>query len=161
MKTRYSFGGDEHIFVECDEEMSLEAFFKGMSITTALREAQIKGLSSWARVKDYRLFQLQRMANVSLYAGSAMTAQMIADFGADHVLLATGATWRGDGAGRTRLSGVPGMAGQALTPDDLMQGTALEGPVVIYDDDHHYMANALAAAHAHRLQPELLVVHLQ
>lgn len=109
------------------------------------REARIKGLSSWARVKDYRLFQLQRMANVSLYAGSAMTAQMIADFGADHVLLATGATWRGDGAGRTRLFGVPGMAGQALTPDDLMQGTALEGPVVIYDDDHHYMANALAA----------------
>ena len=29
MTTRYSFGGDEHIFVECDEEMSLEAFFKG------------------------------------------------------------------------------------------------------------------------------------
>ena len=28
MKTRYSFGGDEHIFVEIDEEMSLDAFFK-------------------------------------------------------------------------------------------------------------------------------------
>ena len=28
MKTRYSFGGDEHIFVECDEAMSLDAFFK-------------------------------------------------------------------------------------------------------------------------------------
>jgi len=45
MKTRYSFGGDEHIFVECDEEMSLEAFFKGMSITTALKEAKIKGVT--------------------------------------------------------------------------------------------------------------------
>ena len=45
MKTRYSFGGDEHIFVECDEEMSLEAFFKGMSITTALRDAKIKGVT--------------------------------------------------------------------------------------------------------------------
>ncbi len=31
MKTRYSFGGDEHIFVECDEEMSLDAFFKSLS----------------------------------------------------------------------------------------------------------------------------------
>ena len=109
------------------------------------REAEIRGLSSWARVRDYRLFQLRRMANVSLYAGSAMTAGTIAEFGADHVLLAIGATWRGDGVGRTRLNGVPGMAGQALTPDDLMQGTALAGPVVIYDDDHHYMANALAA----------------
>ena len=45
MKTRYSFGGDEHIFVECDEEMSLEAFFKGMSITNALREARIPGVT--------------------------------------------------------------------------------------------------------------------
>jgi urea carboxylase len=45
MKTRYSFGGDEHVFVECDEEMSLEAFFKGLSMTTALREARIKGVT--------------------------------------------------------------------------------------------------------------------
>ncbi|MDO6966859.1 5-oxoprolinase subunit B family protein [Rhizobium alvei] len=45
MKTRYSFGGDEHIFVECDEEMSLEAFFKSLSITTAVKEAQIKGVT--------------------------------------------------------------------------------------------------------------------
>ncbi len=29
---RYSFGADEHIFAEIDEEMSLEAFFKGMGI---------------------------------------------------------------------------------------------------------------------------------
>ena len=108
-------------------------------------EAQIKGLSSWARVRDYRLFQLQRMANVNLYAGSTMTAGTIAEFGADHVLLAIGATWRRDGVGRTRLSEVPGMAAQALTPDDLLHGAALAGPVVIYDDDHYYMANALAA----------------
>ena len=29
-QARYSFGGDEHIFVELSEEMSLEAFFKGI-----------------------------------------------------------------------------------------------------------------------------------
>ncbi len=45
MKTRYSFGGDEHIFVECDEEMSLEAFFKSLSVTNAVREAQIDGVT--------------------------------------------------------------------------------------------------------------------
>ncbi len=26
MANRYSFGGDEHLFVECSEEMSMEAF---------------------------------------------------------------------------------------------------------------------------------------
>lgn len=45
MMTRYSFGGDEHIFVEVDEEMSLEAFFKSLSITNAVRESRIKGVT--------------------------------------------------------------------------------------------------------------------
>ena len=45
MKTRYSFGGDEHVFVECDEEMSLQAFFKGLSITNAVRVSKIKGVT--------------------------------------------------------------------------------------------------------------------
>eukprot|EP01037_Dinobryon_pediforme_P014628 gene14628-14752_t len=45
MKTRYSFGGDEHIFVECDEEMSLPAFFKGLSITNGVRESRIHGVT--------------------------------------------------------------------------------------------------------------------
>src|SRR6202158_3096292 len=45
MNSRYSFGGDEHIFVECDEAMSLEAFFKSLSITKAVRAAQIRGVT--------------------------------------------------------------------------------------------------------------------
>lgn len=45
MTTRYTHGGDEHIFVEIDEAMSLEAFFKSLSITNAVREADIKGVT--------------------------------------------------------------------------------------------------------------------
>ncbi len=45
MQTRYSFGGDEHLFVEVDEAMSLEAFFKSLSITKAVRENRIKGVT--------------------------------------------------------------------------------------------------------------------
>ena len=45
MAMRYSFGGDEHVFVEVDEEMSLEAFFKSLSITNAVRESRIKGVT--------------------------------------------------------------------------------------------------------------------
>ncbi|MEW9921279.1 allophanate hydrolase subunit 1 [Marimonas sp. MJW-29] len=45
MKTRYSFGGDEHIFVEVDEEMSLDAFFKSLSMTNAVRDSKIKGVT--------------------------------------------------------------------------------------------------------------------
>ena len=45
MQTRFSFGGDEHIFAEVDEAMSLEAFFKSLFITNAVRDAKIKGVA--------------------------------------------------------------------------------------------------------------------
>ena len=44
MKTRYTHGGDEHIFVEIDEEMSLEAFFKSLTLASSLREKNIAGV---------------------------------------------------------------------------------------------------------------------
>ncbi|MFD9901709.1 allophanate hydrolase subunit 1 [Mesorhizobium sp. NPDC059025] len=45
MSNRYSFGGDEHLFVECDESMSLEAFFKSLSMTNAIRDSRIRGVT--------------------------------------------------------------------------------------------------------------------
>lgn len=45
MSNRYSFGGDEHLFVECDESMSLEAFFKSLSMTSAIRDSSIRGVT--------------------------------------------------------------------------------------------------------------------
>ena len=45
MSCRYAFGGDEHLFVEVDEAMSLEAFFVSLAITNTLREAAIEGVT--------------------------------------------------------------------------------------------------------------------
>lgn len=45
MASRFTFGADEHIFVEVSEEMSLEAFFKTLSMTNAVRDADIKGVT--------------------------------------------------------------------------------------------------------------------
>lgn len=45
MKPRYSFGGDEHLFVEVSEDMSLEAFFTSLSITNAVKESRITGVT--------------------------------------------------------------------------------------------------------------------
>lgn len=41
---RYEFGGDEFIFVEIDEKMSMEANIKAMMITGALRERDLGGV---------------------------------------------------------------------------------------------------------------------
>ncbi|UWP91485.1 allophanate hydrolase subunit 1 [Aliiroseovarius crassostreae] len=45
MKTRYTFGGDEHVYVEMDDEMSLDAFFKSLSMSNAVRDANIEGVT--------------------------------------------------------------------------------------------------------------------
>ena len=45
MKTRYTYGGDEHIYVEIDEEMSLDAFFISLSMSNAVRAANIPGVT--------------------------------------------------------------------------------------------------------------------
>lgn len=45
MKTRYTFGGDEHVYVEIDDEMSLDAFFKSLSMSNAVRDANIAGVT--------------------------------------------------------------------------------------------------------------------
>ncbi|MEO8923339.1 MAG: allophanate hydrolase subunit 1 [Caldimonas sp.] len=42
---RYTFGGDEHVFVEISEEMSLPAFFKGMALTTELSKRPLAGVT--------------------------------------------------------------------------------------------------------------------
>ena len=41
---RYSWGGDEHLFVEMAEEMSLEAYFRSMAVVGALRERRPDGV---------------------------------------------------------------------------------------------------------------------
>ena len=109
------------------------------------RESRLPKLNEWARVRDYRLGQIQRMPNVEIYLESEMNAEQIQEFGADKVALATGALWRNDGVGRGIRFPVPGC--KALTPDDIMDGkrSAMAGSAVtIYDDDHYYMASVIA-----------------
>jgi len=108
-------------------------------------ESALPGLSEWRRVVDWRLTQLQKLPNVSLYPGSPMNAQDVLEADIPNVILATGATWRRDGIGRSLWRSVAGSDGtQTYTPDDLMAGRLLTGRVVIYDDDSYYMGGVLA-----------------
>lgn len=45
MTARYSLGGDEHVFVEVNEEMSLDAFFTSLFLCKSLKESGIKGVT--------------------------------------------------------------------------------------------------------------------
>lgn len=44
-RARYSFGGDEHVFVEISQEMSLPAFFKAMALSSELTRRRIPGVT--------------------------------------------------------------------------------------------------------------------
>ena len=108
-------------------------------------ESRLPGLATWARVRDWRLGQIAKLSNVSLFPESSMSADDVLAFGARHVVIATGATWRRDGIGRAHFAPVPGLAdNDALTPDDIFAGRKPRSPVVVFDDDHYYLGGVLA-----------------
>jgi dimethylamine/trimethylamine dehydrogenase len=110
------------------------------------RESELPGLAEWARVRNYRVHQIQSMPNVDVYLDNRMEAEDVLAVEANHVVIATGARWQADGRGlhsQTPLTEL-GPPPQLFTPDDIMAGRLPDGPTVIYDDDHYYMGNVIA-----------------
>ncbi len=74
-----------------------------------------------------------------------MSADDIRGFGAVHVLIATGSHWRKDGRGRNQVTAIANFDDpRVFSPDDIMDGLRPEGPVVVFDNDHYYMASVIA-----------------
>lgn len=109
------------------------------------RESRLAGLAEWARVRDWRVTQIHKMTNVSVYLDSTLSAQDVLDFGADQVLIATGCQWRRDGYGRSNGLGIGSLpATNIFTPDDIMDGKLPDGTVMIFDDDYFYYGSVIA-----------------
>lgn len=109
------------------------------------REARLPGLGEWRRVVDWRLDQIRRMRNVSMHPGSPVGVDDVLEFGARHVIVATGCIWRRDGVGRSQWKGVAGhTAPNVYTPDDLFEGRIPSGRVILYDNDHFYLGGVIA-----------------
>ncbi|MFQ5635817.1 MAG: FAD-dependent oxidoreductase, partial [Gammaproteobacteria bacterium] len=110
-----------------------------------LRESRLPGLAQWKRVTDHRAYQIRQMANVAIYLDSRLEPRDVIEFGADHVVIATGARWARHGIGRNNHVSIPADAGATvLSPDQIMAGDIPQGPVVVFDDDHYYMGGVLA-----------------
>ena len=133
-------------------EAALSLGRRGLEVTLAeksrslggriLRESTLPGLATWIRVRDWRTTMIAKLSNVQVFAESEMSPADILEFGADHVVLATGSVWRRDGIGVH--GGEPLEAPDALTPDDIFAGARVLSPVVIHDDEHYFMGGALA-----------------
>jgi len=112
------------------------------------QECRLPSLSEWARVRDYRVRQIQTMPNVDIFLDNHLDAEDALSIGADHIVVATGSRWRDDGFGRYHYKPCPdlGPAEQIFTPNDIFKGRMPQGKVVLFDDDHYYMGSVLAEA---------------
>ena len=109
------------------------------------RESALPGLSEWARVRDWRLGQLAKLPNVNIYLDNRLEADDVLELDMQHVIVATGASWRNDGVGRYRMAAFEGYdAASVISVESILDGFVPAGPVAIYDDDHYYLGSAIA-----------------
>ena len=110
-----------------------------------LHESKLPGLSEWRRVIDHRTYMLSQMPNVQTYVESPLSADDILEYGFEHVAMATGAAWRIDGVGRTNRHAISIESdANVISPDDILRGAEPGGRVVVFDDEHYYLASAIA-----------------
>jgi dimethylamine/trimethylamine dehydrogenase len=110
-----------------------------------LRESSLAPLSQWRRVADHRSYLLSQRANVQTYTESTLTTEDILDAGLAHVVVATGASWREDFYGIQHPQGLQVNDPAMITGvDKVLAGEQPAGTVMIYDDDHYYLASAIA-----------------
>jgi len=111
-------------------------------------ESRLPGLAAWIRVRDHRRLQLDQLVNVQTFRASRLDADDVLELGHAHVAVATGSRWRTDAVGHRWLKPLAlDGAVAVIGPDDILGGRMPDsGPVLIWDDDHYYMAGVLAEA---------------
>jgi dimethylamine/trimethylamine dehydrogenase len=107
-------------------------------------EAALPGLATWGRVLQWRLDQLQRLTNVTLYAGNRLSVEDILGLEHERIVVATGARWTRKLYSTLELPAGDLEAPNVFTPDDVALGTPIKGPIVVFDFDNYYMGGALA-----------------
>jgi dimethylamine/trimethylamine dehydrogenase len=121
---------------------------------------RLPGLGEWARFLNWRAVQLEKLKNVEVIVGTELTAKDIREYGAEIVVVATGAHWATDGLNAYTHAPIPGADASLvhiLTPEQIMlDGKAVPGKrVVVYDAEGYFTAAGLAeklAAEGHDVE---------
>ncbi len=107
-----------------------------------------RGLGEWARIVNYRQIQLDKLRNVEVHTRSRLSASAILEYGADIVVIATGARFATDGMNPVTHAPIPGADGTLdwqLTPDQVVKGTKPVGArVLVIENDHYFMGASVA-----------------
>ena len=121
--------------------------------------------AEYGRVISYRQAQLAKLKNVEVHLGiEPMTAEAVLNYGADKVVIATGAHWATDGLGAETHRPIPGVdAGSAdvLTPEQVMGGKPVPGDdVVVLDGDGYLTGVSMAETMALRGKRVTLITNM-
>ena len=110
--------------------------------------AELPSLGEWARVVNYRRIQLDKLKNVAVLTGMRLDAQGVKEYGAEIVVVATGARWAADGLSGATHAPVPGAdAGlpHVATPEQVMiEGKEIGDRALVYDCEGYFMGVGLA-----------------
>src|SRR5262249_38096327 len=105
-------------------------------------------LGDWGRIIDWRAVQLAKLPGVKVITGRRLAAADGLEYGAEVVVIATGSSWRGDGAQPGHPDPMPGAdpaLPHVLTPEQVCAGKRPPGRrVIVYDTDGYYVAPGVA-----------------
>jgi dimethylamine/trimethylamine dehydrogenase len=110
---------------------------------------RLPGLGEWGRVLNWRAVQLEKLRNVEILTGSRLEAKDVREYGAELVVVATGARWAADGLNFATHEPIPGADASlphVLTPEQVMvEGKAPPAEkVVVYDGEGYFVGAGLA-----------------
>jgi dimethylamine/trimethylamine dehydrogenase len=112
-----------------------------------LRITAYPHLGEWARLVQYRRVQLDKLRNVEVILSKRLSAEDVLTYGAEIVVIATGARWRADGMNGPTQAPIPGAdADHVYVPEQVSDaGGEIDGDrVVVYDTDGYFTAVAMA-----------------
>ena len=108
------------------------------------KEAKLPGMSSYKRVIDYRVSQINQLENVDVYLDNTMARDDVLELGFDHVVTATGSTWQPSIMDEKSAPILITKTDSIFTPEDVLEGCELQSPVIIFDFDYYYMGGLIA-----------------
>ena len=108
------------------------------------KEAKLPGMSSYKRVIDYRVSQINQLENVDVYLDNSMARDDVLELGFDHVVTATGSTWQPSIMDEKSAPILITKTDSIFTPEDVLEGCELQSPVIIFDFDYYYMGGLIA-----------------
>jgi dimethylamine/trimethylamine dehydrogenase len=124
--------------------------------------SRLPGYSAWRRVADYREGWIKRLGGVELITSTPLDAEGVLGYGAEIVILATGARWATQGADLMSATLIPGADANlpnVLTPEQLiLDAKPLPGGRIgVYDCEGDQTGLAVAQ-HLQRLGAQVALI---